>query len=55
MRKAVLDTILELNDTEAGRTILNHIQLGSPIMADYGQDYQPLERLGLEKYVVKSD
>lgn len=55
VRKAVLDTILELNDTEEGRTILNHIQLGSPIMADYGQDYQPLERLGLEKYVVKSD
>lgn len=45
---------MELAKTEEGRHLLDGIQMPDPIAVNYARDYQPLERLGLEKFVVKS-
>ena len=52
MRQAVTNTMLELGNDPAGQKLLAEIQLPKPIKADYARDYQPLEKLKLEKYVI---
>ena len=39
---------------ERARDLLGEIQMPKPIRAVYGRDYQPLEKLALESYVVHS-
>ena len=53
-RDLVTQGFLELAKTEDGRRLLDGIQMPEPIPVNYARDYQPLERLGLEKFVVKS-
>lgn len=53
VRALVRQTILELGASEH-RALLDAVQLADPVAADYARDYQPLQQLGLEKYVVKS-
>lgn len=52
VRRTVLRTILEMGADEANMKLLENVQLGKPVEANYSRDYQPLEKLGLEKYVV---
>ena len=41
-----------MQNDPAGQKLLVEIQLPKPVKADYARDYQPLEKLKLEKYVV---
>ena len=52
LRQAVTNTLLDMVNDPAGQKLLVEIQLPKPVKADYARDYQPLEKLKLEKYVV---
>lgn len=52
VRQAVLKAILDMSAEESDMKLLESTQLTSPVAASYQSDYQPLEKLGLEKYVV---
>ncbi len=52
VRNAVANTILGLTKTADGQTLLQAIRTPTPVAADYNRDYRPLEKLGLEKFVV---
>lgn len=52
VRQAVTNTLLDMGNDPAGQKLLAAIQIPKPVKADYVRDYQPLEKLKLEKYVV---
>lgn len=52
LRKRITQGILNLSQTPEGANLLDAAQLGKPIVVTYDNDYAPLEKLGLEKYVV---
>lgn len=52
VRKAVTQAFLNLAKDEEGRALLRRIRTPAPVLADYPRDYQPLERLTLQKYLV---
>lgn len=51
--QAVQKAVFDFSRTEDGKKILEAILIPSPVVASY-DDYQPLEALNLEKYVVDS-
>ncbi len=51
-RKAVMTAILKLREDATAAPLLQAVQMAEPIVADYARDYQPLERLKLERYIV---
>jgi phosphonate transport system substrate-binding protein len=53
VRKSVIDTILKLAEDKNSQRLLKAVGIPRPVRADYTRDYEPLERLNLEKYVVK--
>lgn len=55
VRKALSGAILRLAADPAGASLLAAVQLPSPVAADYGRDYQGLEKLNLERYVLSSE
>lgn len=54
IRRVVVETLLAMTRDTGGQSLLKDIQLPSPVRADHARDYQPLEKYGLEKYVVRS-
>lgn len=54
LREAVTRAVLEMGKNENGRTLLKHIDIIKPVRAVYARDYQPLEKLGLEKFTVQT-
>ncbi len=52
VREKVKKAILEMGKEEGMKKLLNRVQIPEPIPADYKQDYQPLEKLHIEKYLV---
>ena len=46
--------IIALESDPTQREMLKGVQLMQPVQADYERDYQPLEKLGLEKFIVDS-
>lgn len=50
----IIASILRLGADPANQELLKGVLLKQPVAADYRKDYQPLEKLGLEKYVVIS-
>lgn len=54
IRRAVAASLLGMARDAAGQALLKGIQLSAPVAADYARDYQPLEKFGLEKYVVRA-
>lgn len=52
-RLKVQQAFLRLGATEQGRALLAKVQMPMVIKADYARDYEPLTRLGLERFVVK--
>lgn len=53
-RKAVQDTLVGMDQSSVGSELLKGAQLAKAIAVTYKQNYQPLEALQLEKFVVKS-
>jgi phosphonate transport system substrate-binding protein len=53
MRRLVAETLLSMAQDAAGQAMLREIQMPNPVRADHVRDYQPLEKFGLEKYVVR--
>lgn len=53
VRRLVTETLLGLAQDAAGQAMLKDIQMAAPVRADYARDYQPLEKFGLDKYVVR--
>jgi ABC-type phosphate/phosphonate transport system substrate-binding protein len=54
IQKRVQTAFLNLAKTSEGAELLNRIQLTKPMEVTYKDNYQALEALKLEKYVVKS-
>ncbi len=52
VRKRFIKTVLSLAEDKNNKDMFNNIQIPEPVAADYRRDYLPLEKLGLEKYVV---
>lgn len=52
VRQAVVDAMLEMGRNPAMQRQLAEMQISRAVKADYARDYQPLEKLKLEKYVV---
>ena len=52
MQQAVTESFLRLVGDASGQSLLKAIGMGSPVAADFGRDYRPLERYRLDKYVV---
>jgi phosphonate transport system substrate-binding protein len=52
LQKALADALLALADDAAGQALLRGIEMPAPVRADYAHDYQPLEALRLDRYVV---
>lgn len=55
VQQAIRDALLALPDNATGVAMLADIKMSKLIAADYVRDYHPLERLGLERYVVLSE
>jgi phosphonate transport system substrate-binding protein len=54
VRESVSRAVLEMGKNDNGRGLLKRVDLIQPVRASYERDYQPLEKLGLEKYVVQT-
>lgn len=52
LRQVVMNILLEMENDPVGKKLLMDIQIPKPVKADYARDYQSLEKLKLEKYVV---
>ena len=52
-REKITAAMLRLGADPANTALLQAIQMKQPVAADYQRDYQPLEKLKLEKYVIK--
>jgi hypothetical protein len=53
VRLKVQAGLLQLGSTAQGRQDLGKVQLSRVVKADYGREYAPLTRLGLEHFVVQ--
>lgn len=51
----IRQSFLDLAKSEQGRSLLATVQLNEPIPVSYQTDYQPLERLNLDKLVVQHE
>lgn len=49
---AFTEAFIALADHPSSEALLEKIPMPKPVVANYARDYQPLEALGLEKYVV---
>jgi phosphonate transport system substrate-binding protein len=54
LRATLTRALLEMGKDENGRALLKRVALDQPVRANYARDYQALEKLGLEKYVVQT-
>jgi phosphonate transport system substrate-binding protein len=52
MRAKIVDTLLALASDPAQRSLMAAIQMPQPVRAVYARDYEPLNRLHIEKFVV---
>lgn len=54
IRQSVINAVLGFAGDKDNRNMLHAIRLPYPVKADYQKDYEPMEKLGLEKYCVLS-
>jgi phosphonate transport system substrate-binding protein len=54
VRKSVQSAFLAMDQSVAGSDLLKGVQLAKPMAVTYKVNYQPLEALRLEKFVVRS-
>jgi len=50
--QAVTEAFMQMNQDSASRALLEGIQIPEPTPVSYRQDYQPLEQLDLDRFVV---
>lgn len=55
LREAVTRAVLEMGKNDNGRSLLKRIDILQPVRAAYARDYQPLEKLGLQKFTVPTE
>lgn len=51
-RKAVINSLLGMQQDVEGRAMLKEIRLSNLVDANYATDYQPIEKLNMQKYLV---
>ncbi len=51
--QAMTQAFLALAEDPAGQVILKSIRIPDPVPAQYARDYGPLEKLNIQKYIVK--
>jgi phosphonate transport system substrate-binding protein len=54
VRKQVTEALLRMAAEPGGQALMENVQMESLRRADYARDYFPLEKFGLEKYVVRA-
>jgi phosphonate transport system substrate-binding protein len=54
LREAVTQAIVEFGKNENGRTMLMQVDMIQPVRAVYARDYQPLEKLDLQKFAEQT-
>ena len=52
IRNKIISGLIRLSQMPENAELFNAIQIPKPVDANYARDYQPLERLGLEKFAV---
>jgi phosphonate transport system substrate-binding protein len=50
LQETLTRAALRLHEDEAGRALLQRVDLAEPVRADQARDYQPLEQLRLDRY-----
>lgn len=55
VREAVINAVLELKETEAGRAMLEAVQLKEPVQVSYEGQFKILDEYHLEDFVVLAD
>ena len=55
VRKAVTNALINMQQDVEGRAMLKEIRMSNLTDANYKADYQPLERLNINKYLVEED
>lgn len=55
VRKSVVAALLNMQQDVEGRALLKEIRLSNPVDANYQNDYQPLDKLNLQKYLVQEE
>lgn len=53
VRKSVINAFLAMQNDAEGRALLADIRMPNPVEANYKNDYQPIERLDIHKYLVQ--
>lgn len=53
VRRQVMETLQKWQKDPTGKVLLKAIQMEMPVIANYQEDYQPLESIGLEKYLTE--
>jgi phosphonate transport system substrate-binding protein len=54
LQHQIQDALLEIAQTNTGRKLLNDVQLAEPKVVTFALNYQPLEALQLEKFVMRN-
>jgi phosphonate transport system substrate-binding protein len=54
LQQQIQDAFLEIGQTNAGRKLLNDVQLAEPKAVTFAVNYQPLEALQLDKFVMRN-
>jgi phosphonate transport system substrate-binding protein len=52
VRKALTQAFFDLTQDEAGRALLKSVQISAPMVSSYQTDYEPLQLLHLQKFVI---
>jgi len=53
LREAVAQAVIDMGKNENGHALLQQIDMIQPVRAVYARDYQPLEKLDLQKFAVR--
>ena len=53
-RTSIQKTLLAMNQSSTGSELLKRVHLGQAMSVTYSKNYQPLEALDLERFVIKS-
>ncbi len=51
IREKLTQALVALEEDAVGKALLADVELGGAVVADYARDYQPLEKLQLERYL----
>lgn len=52
IRQKIIQAFMSLAQTDAGKKMLDEVQIPEPVRVNYETDYFPLEKLGVKKFVV---